>query len=260
MAPMPKTATARKTKPPAPSKRTRFPLAHPLERLAADPDNPRRISDEALAGLEASVHDFGDISGIVWNERTGFYSRPEAGGLLVCGHQRMTALQRAGAASWQRLSATEGWIAHPATGERFGIRIVDWPPDKQRLANLAANNPHLAGEFTAAALEQLRALEDSAAWEALRLHELAEQLGADVADEPPADGQTDPDDVPEPPAEPITRPGDLWILGEHRLLCGDRIDVHGIEVARDPRKQRDVRLRHGLRHLGDLPDLDLVDA
>jgi DNA modification methylase len=34
-------------------------------------------------------------------------------------------------------------------------------------------------------------------------------------------GQTDPDDVPEPPDEAITQPGDLWILGKHRLLCGD---------------------------------------
>jgi hypothetical protein len=34
-------------------------------------------------------------------------------------------------------------------------------------------------------------------------------------------GLTDPDDIPEPPDEPTTRPGDLWLLGRHRLLCGD---------------------------------------
>jgi hypothetical protein len=37
----------------------------------------------------------------------------------------------------------------------------------------------------------------------------------------PVAGLTDPDEVPEPPDEPVTRPGDLWILGDHRLLCGD---------------------------------------
>jgi hypothetical protein len=35
------------------------------------------------------------------------------------------------------------------------------------------------------------------------------------------EGLADPDDVPEPPDEAITQPGDLWILGDHRLLCGD---------------------------------------
>ncbi len=34
-------------------------------------------------------------------------------------------------------------------------------------------------------------------------------------------GQVDPDDVPAPPDDPITQPGDLWVLGNHRLLCGD---------------------------------------
>ncbi|MCZ6787940.1 MAG: chromosome partitioning protein ParB, partial [Planctomycetota bacterium] len=43
----------------------------------------------------------------------------------------------------------------------------------------------------------------------------------DLVTPDPTAGLTDPDDVPEPPEEPVTKPGDLWILGDHRLLCGD---------------------------------------
>src|SRR5690606_32731058 len=45
-----------------------------------------------------------------------------------------------------------------------------------------------------------------------------------------ADGATEgEDDVPEPPAEPVTRPGDLWRLGKHRLLCGDATNAADVE-------------------------------
>ena len=47
--------------------------------LQPHPRNPREISEAALAGLGASIEDFGDLAGIVWNKRNG---------KLVCGHQR----------------------------------------------------------------------------------------------------------------------------------------------------------------------------
>jgi DNA modification methylase len=44
---------------------------------------------------------------------------------------------------------------------------------------------------------------------------------AALAPAEPKDGLTDPDDVPKPPDEPVTKPGELWLLGDHRLICGD---------------------------------------
>jgi DNA modification methylase len=44
-------------------------------------------------------------------------------------------------------------------------------------------------------------------------------------------GLTDPDDVPEPPAEPVTRAGDVWLLGRHRLVCGDATSEVDVSLA-----------------------------
>ena len=44
------------------------------------------------------------------------------------------------------------------------------------------------------------------------------------------EGLTDPDEVPEPPAEPVTKPGDVWLLGRHRLVCGDCTDASVVEA------------------------------
>ena len=51
----------------------------------------------------------------------------------------------------------------------------------------------------------------------------------DVLSLPAKAGQTDPDDIPETPKNPVTRSGDLWVLGEHRVLCGDSPDQDMVE-------------------------------
>jgi DNA modification methylase len=43
------------------------------------------------------------------------------------------------------------------------------------------------------------------------------------------DGLTDPDEVPEPPADPVTRAGDVWLLGRHRITCGDSTNATDVE-------------------------------
>ena len=56
-------------------------------------------------------------------------------------------------------------------------------------------------------------------------------------------GKTDPDDIPETPKNPITRTGDLWVLGKHRIVCGDSTDQKTVERLLD----------------GAAPDLMLTD-
>lgn len=53
------------------------------------------------------------------------------------------------------------------------------------------------------------------------VQKLLDDLMASTGVDTSVDGLTDPDEIPDAPAEPITRPGDLWLLGRHRLLCGD---------------------------------------
>src|SRR6202030_767698 len=53
------------------------------------------------------------------------------------------------------------------------------------------------------------------------------ELGELSAERP--QGRTDPDDAPEPLAHPVAEPGDLWVLGRHRLLCGDSTVATDVE-------------------------------
>ena len=73
--------------------------------------NPRMISAAALAGLKRSLGKFGDLSGIVWNQRSGH---------LVAGHQRLRALREEHGDS---LRMESGLLTTPG-GESFPVRIV----------------------------------------------------------------------------------------------------------------------------------------
>lgn len=110
-----------------------------LKDLRAAEYNPRKISDEALSGLKASLRSFGDISGIVFNKRTGN---------LVSGHQRVRALAEEHGDDIQIFQeGYEGRIKLP-DGTHVRVRYVDWDESMEKAANVAANNPHTQGEWT----------------------------------------------------------------------------------------------------------------
>ncbi|MEJ2202935.1 MAG: site-specific DNA-methyltransferase [Gemmatimonadota bacterium] len=154
--------------------------------------NPRTISPEALAGLGESIGRYGLVQPIIVNARTGH---------VVGGHQRLKILEAKGA-------------------ESTDVVVIDVDEAEEKALNLALNSPRISGEWTADALgvleEVVGALPDLG--EALRLGD----LGADLAKLfPQQPGEVIEDPVPEPPDDPVTKPGDLWVLGNHRLLCGD---------------------------------------
>jgi hypothetical protein len=104
--------------------------------LKANPGNPRQITDEKHAMLKKSLKKFGDLSGIVFNRRSG---------LLVGGHQRVKGLPPGAAVTRDRMykrptrtgTVAEGFVLFD--GERYTYREVDWDQKTERAANIAAN-------------------------------------------------------------------------------------------------------------------------
>lgn len=158
-----------------------------LNTLSPAPWNPREISDAAMGALTESMSRFGLVQPIILNERTGH---------VVGGHQRLKVLEGRGVAETD-------------------VVLIDVSKSEERALGVALNNPHAQGDFTEALGELLAGirLDDAELFEGLGLGALVE--------DGEKEGLTDPDAVPEPPDAAVTERGDLWLLGDHRLLCGD---------------------------------------
>ena len=152
--------------------------------------NPR-LNDAAVDAVAESIRRFGFRQPIVID-----------GGGVICGHTRWKAAQKLG------LDRAPVHVAKDLSPAQVGAyRIAD-----NKTAELAEWNldllPIELAELQGADID----------WSLLGFDqdELAMLLDPGVKQ-----GLTDPDDVPEPPDEAVTQPGDLWVLGEHRLLCAD---------------------------------------
>ena len=156
------------------------------DQLLANPSNWRAHPKAQREALRAVLDTVGYVAQVIVNQRTGH---------LVDGHLRVE----------EALSHGQPTIP---------VVYVDLSEEEERLV-LASLDPLAAMASTdEAKLRELLA-EVSVSSEAL-----AAMLAA-LAPVEPKDGLTDPDDIPEPPDEAVTKPGDLWLLGGHRLLCGD---------------------------------------
>jgi len=153
--------------------------------------NPRQ-NDAAVDAVAASIREFGFRQPIVI----------DSGGVIVVGHTRWKAARKLG------LEYVPVHVAKDLTPEQArAYRIAD---------NKSADYADWDFDLLPIELGALRDAEFDLGLIGFDDEELAKLLRGDVTE-----GQTDPDAVPEMPDEATTRPGDLWILGDHRLLCGD---------------------------------------
>ena len=163
-----------------------------LDQLSEDPANSRKHNDKNIEAIIASLRRFGQQKPIVIDRNN----------IVRAGNGTLEAARRLG---WDSIdcvkTSLEGSdaIAYAIADNRTA-ELAEWDDDV-----LAAQLNGLLTESEEIAL--------AAGW-------TAEEIEAMVAlseDDP----EITEDDVPEPPVDPITKLGDLWILGEHRLLCGD---------------------------------------
>lgn len=161
--------------------------------------NARTHSDEQVAQIAASIREFGFINPVITDGLNG----------IVAGHGRV-------------LAARKLKLKEVPTIDVAGLT------DAQKRAYILADNKLAlnAGWDTDLLKVELAELK----MEGFDLDLIgfdADELAALLAD--PTEGLTDPDEVPEVPADPVTVLGDTWLLGKHRLRCGDSTRADDVE-------------------------------
>ena len=194
-----------------------------LSDLSPNPQNPRKITDDKLKMLKASLDNFGDLSGIVFNRTSQ---------TLSGGHQRLKCLppdSEIVITSQYAEKNKQGTVAVGFVfidGERYSYREVEWDELTEKAANLAANTH--GGEWdNKQRIEWLLELEaNNYPIEITGIDkEEQEDLMAPFRTMP--EGLTDADAVPTSRDTDI-KLGDLFQLGDHRLLCGDSTSVEAV--------------------------------
>ncbi len=165
--------------------------------------NARTHSDEQVAQIAASIVEFGFVNPVLVDEA----------GTLIAGHGRVLAARKLGLETAPAIR-----LGHLSEAQARAFRLAD---------NQIALNAGWDAAMLRAELLDLKAIGFDMNLVGFSQSDLAAMMAGDggVMDEAAAD-----EPAPEPPVDPVSRPGDLWIMGEHRLLCGD--STNASDVAR----------------------------
>ncbi|MGE4160018.1 MAG: site-specific DNA-methyltransferase [Planctomycetota bacterium] len=167
-----------------------------IEDIKPYPGNPR-VHDSAVDAIADSIREYG------WNQCIVV----DTHGVVICGHGRLLAAQKLGLTEVPVHIAenlTEAQVKSYRIRDNQCSSLSSWNYDALRIE-----------------IDGLQSLEYDIGHLGFGPTELEAIMGPGVHGNP---GLTDPDDVPEPPQEPITRPGDIWALGNHKIYCGDSAD------------------------------------
>ena len=166
-------------------------------------ENARTHSDEQVAQIAASISEFGFVNPVL----------VDAEGVLIAGHGRVMAARQLGLASVPAIR-----LAHLTEAQARALRLAD----NQIALNSGWDEALLAAEIARIRDEAVIDL-DVLGFSGMELDRLLATADGGIED--------GIDDAPEPPAVPVTRTGDLWRCGEHRLLCGDATQLADVERA-----------------------------
>jgi 16S rRNA G966 N2-methylase RsmD len=168
--------------------------------------NTRTHSESQVAQIAGSIREFGFTNPILIDNENG----------IIAGHGRVMAAQKLGLAKVPCIR-----LGHLTDTQRRAYIIAD---------NKLALNAGWDEEMLALELGELSDLDFDLSLIGFDESELGDLMAETT------EGETDPDDVPEPPVDPVTVPGDVWIMGKHRLMCGDSTSVDAVEKLMDGQK------------------------
>ena len=163
-------------------------------------NNSRTHSDQQVQQVTASIKEFGFTNPILIDEDSG----------IIAGHGRLQAAQMMGMDEVPTITL-EGLTE----AQRKAYVIAD---------NQLALNAGWDLDALKVELERLGELDFD-----IDLLGFDDDMLAGLMEEEPAEGLTDEDEVPELEDDPVTVEGDVWILGNHRLMCGDSTSIDAVD-------------------------------